>query len=84
MINLFLKDHQKASVERMLYMEDNRDFKRLNKENRLRLWESSFEEYDDSNSTATNMNLNCGVLCNPVGSGKSLIILGLIAKKKNS
>jgi hypothetical protein len=85
-IKTSLKDHQKASVERMLYMEDNRDiknnFKNTNGRSQLSLWESSFEQYENSNSSATNMNLNCGVICNPVGSGKSLIILALIAQKK--
>ena len=78
-----LKDHQSASVQRMIDMENNRNYNisKLKNRNNLYLWESDYEG-TSRRYEATNMKLNCGVLCNPVGSGKSLIILSVIANKK--
>ena len=81
-----LKDHQSASVQKMINMENNRNYDiskiKNNYRNGLYLWESDYEVDLRKRIRATEMNLSCGVLCNPVGSGKSLIILSLIANKK--
>ena len=80
-----LKDHQSSSIAKMIYMEENRNIKINEFCGRYNgiLWESGWDyTIDRFNSGITNINLNCGILCNSVGSGKSLIILGLIANNK--
>ena len=60
-----LKDHQSASVQRMIDMENNRNYNmsKLKNRNNLYLWESDYEG-TSRRYEATNMKLNCGVLCN--------------------
>ena len=80
-ITIPLMIHQASSIYRMRSMEDSHitkiDWDCRNIDD-LYIWTDSRDSFKHH---PTHFKMTCGILGNPVGTGKSLIILGLIADK---
>ena len=76
-ITLSMKEHQSASCFRMRHLEENQKF--MMKKETPEWSTHQCGLFDSNGNDAEACKITCGILANPVGSGKSLTILGTIA-----